>query len=197
MQCHVCSTALADFEISPEPAFARKARIARIEAREAGDYVQEGETTDGDKKLRFYCHLDWHEAFAPRCQHCKTPIIGEHITALGGKHYHYGHFFCCECGDPFNQGVPHVELDGYAWCTGCVEKRTLRRAPKCGLCRKNVVGEVVQALGKEFHAGCFRCGDCGDAFVGGEIYLRDDVGVSCRECMERWAKNQRRGSVRG
>lgn len=197
MQCHVCSTALADFEISPEPSFARAARLARIEAREAGEYVAEGESTDGDKKLRFYCHLDWHEAFAPRCQHCKTPIIGEHITALGGKHYHYGHFFCCECGDPFMQGKPHVELDGYAWCTGCVEKRTLRRAPKCGLCRKNVVGEVVQALGKEFHAECFRCGDCGDSFVGGEIYLRDDVGVSCRECMERWAKNQRRGSVRG
>lgn len=189
MQCHVCSTALADFEISPEPSFARLARVARIEAREAGEYVAEGEATDGDKRLRFYCHLDWHEAFAPRCQHCKTPIIGEHITALGGKHYHYGHFFCCECGDPFNQGVPHVELDGYAWCTRCMEKRTERRAPRCGLCKRNVVGEVVKALGKEFHAECFRCGDCQRGFVDGEIYLRDDVGVSCRECMERWAKN--------
>lgn len=201
MACHVCAITLSDFDISPEPDFARKARLARIEAREAGIYVAEGEVTDGDgvwgRKLRFYCHLDWHEAFAPRCKHCKTPIIGEHVVALGGQHWHFGHFFCAECGDPFQEGAAHVEEGGYAWCVPCMEKRTERRAPRCGLCRKNVVGEVVSALGKEFHAECFRCGDCQKPFVDGEIYLREDVGVSCRGCMERWSKRDVRPSSRG
>lgn len=192
MACYVCRQALADFEISPEPPAERAARLARIEARRRGEKVDMPAHNvlleDGDEKLRFFCHLDWHEAFAPRCKHCKTPILGEHVVALGGQHFHYGHFFCAECGDPFKQGESHVEADGYAWCVGCMAKRTERRAPRCGLCRKNVIGEVVQALGKEFHADCFRCGDCGEPFETGEIFLRDDVGVSCKGCMERWLK---------
>ncbi|KAF9261657.1 hypothetical protein L218DRAFT_479545 [Marasmius fiardii PR-910] len=55
---------------------------------------------------RPYCHLDYHEAFAPRCYHCKTPIVEERFislddSALGKRTYHEQHFFCSECGDPF------------------------------------------------------------------------------------------------
>ncbi|KIJ61632.1 hypothetical protein HYDPIDRAFT_115806 [Hydnomerulius pinastri MD-312] len=55
---------------------------------------------------RPYCHLDYHEAFAPRCFHCKTAIIDERFItlddpALGTRTYHEQHFFCAECGDPF------------------------------------------------------------------------------------------------
>jgi hypothetical protein len=191
MSCHVCSTALADFEISPEPAAERSARLSRIAARAAGEEVVDdaGHTQedDGDARLRFYCHLDWHERFAPRCRHCTTPIIGEHVVALGA-HWHYGHFFCAECGDPFARGQSHVELDGYAWCLACQTRRTERRAPKCGLCKLPVVGSVVQALGKEFHEDCFRCGDCGGGFGDGQIFLREECGVCCTACMERSLK---------
>ncbi|KAI6116325.1 hypothetical protein F5141DRAFT_659579 [Pisolithus sp. B1] len=53
-----------------------------------------------------YCHLDYHEAFAPKCFHCKTAIVDERFItlddpALGKRTYHEQHFFCSECGDPF------------------------------------------------------------------------------------------------
>ncbi|EJC99256.1 uncharacterized protein FOMMEDRAFT_170574 [Fomitiporia mediterranea MF3/22] len=53
-----------------------------------------------------YCHLDYHELFAPQCYSCKTPIIDERFItlddpALGKRTYHEQHFFCAECGDPF------------------------------------------------------------------------------------------------
>ena len=189
--CHCCRTPLADFEIKPEPETERAARLERIARRRRGEVVEEGdgpgEAEDGDERLRFYCHLDWHELFAPRCRHCKTPIIGLHVVALGA-HFHSEHFFCAECGDPFPAGSAHVEMEGYAWCTECVATRTERRAPKCGLCKKPVVGRVVGALGREFHEECFRCGECGGGFSGGEIFLRGDVGVACRGCMERGLK---------
>lgn len=47
---------------------------------------------------RFYCHLDFHELFSPRCKSCKTPIEGEVVEACGAT-WHPGHFFCAECGD--------------------------------------------------------------------------------------------------
>ncbi|KAJ4173426.1 hypothetical protein NW754_012429 [Fusarium falciforme] len=152
--CYSCGTNLQAMEISPEPDHVREQRLDRIRRRAAGEILPEepGETMaeDGDERLRFFCHLDWHELFAPRCKHCKTPILGEHIVALGA-HWHYGHFFCAECGDPFEHGMTHIEKDGYAWCINCQTKRTERRAPRCRKCNIAVIGQYIQALGGEWH----------------------------------------------
>ncbi|QSZ29060.1 hypothetical protein DSL72_003570 [Monilinia vaccinii-corymbosi] len=197
--CFTCGTALQDLEISPEPAASRAARLDRIKRRAQGETIPdaEGETEaeDGDSRLRFYCHLDWHELYAPRCKHCKTPIIGEHAVALG-EHWHYGHFFCAECGDPFEQGMTHIEKDGYAWCLSCQTKRTERRAPKCKRCKKAVLGQYVEALGGEWHDECFRCGHCAGGFDDGQIFpcQRGNKGeggaviVLCTGCMEKELK---------
>ncbi|KAJ4150885.1 hypothetical protein LMH87_011614 [Akanthomyces muscarius] len=172
-------------EISPEPEVARNARLDRIKRRQGGEVIEEapGETEeqDGDERLRFYCHLDWHEQFAPRCKHCQTPILGEHIVALGA-HWHYGHFFCAECGDPFEHGMTHIEKDGYAWCIKCQTQRTERRAPKCRRCKKGVVGQYIQALGGEWHDECFRCAECKGGFDDGQVFPRDDGSILCTSC---------------
>ena len=192
--CFSCGTGLEALEISPEPDARRNERLDRIRRRGAGEQLEEieGQTMaeDGDERLRFYCHLDWHENFAPRCKHCKTPIIGEHAVALG-EHWHYGHFFCAECGDPFEQGMTHIEKDGYAWCLRCQTKRTERRAPKCKKCKGPVIGQYVQALGGEWHDECFRCKGCKSGFDDGQIFPKDVDGetvVLCTRCMERELK---------
>lgn len=173
LSCFCCGTRLEAMEIRPEPDTVRAARVDRIRRRDRGEILPEepGETADedGDDRLRFFCHLDWHESFAPRCKHCRTPILGEHIVALG-EHWHYGHFFCAECGDPFEHGMTHIEKDGYAWCINCQTKRTERRAPKCKKCRIAVIGEYIQALGGEWHEGCFRCATCKGGFDDGQIF---------------------------
>ncbi|CAG8510322.1 10160_t:CDS:2, partial [Acaulospora colombiana] len=61
-----------------------------------------------------YCHLDYHELFSPRCGSCNTPIEGQCINALG-KYWHPGHFFCRECGNPFESGGFMVH-DGFPYC---------------------------------------------------------------------------------
>ncbi|KAI1339564.1 hypothetical protein F5Y15DRAFT_415962 [Xylariaceae sp. FL0016] len=176
-RCYTCGTGLEALEISPEPDNFRAERLDRIRRRAAGEVLEEepGKTMgeDGDERLRFYCHLDWHELYAPRCKHCKTPILGEHIVALG-EHWHYGHFFCAECGDPFEQGMTHIEKDGYAWCVNCQTKRTERRAPKCKMCKKAVIGQYVMALGGEWHDECFRCANCRGGFDDGQIFPVDN-----------------------
>ncbi|KAL5594540.1 hypothetical protein BROUX41_001466 [Berkeleyomyces rouxiae] len=187
--CYSCGTNLEALEISPEPEEARAERLERIRLRNSGQPVPEepGKTAidDGDDRLRFFCYLDWHEQFAPRCKHCKTPILGEHMVALG-SHWHYGHFFCAECGDPFEHGMTHIEKDGYAWCVRCQTRRTERRAPKCKKCKLAVIGQYVQALGSEWHDACFRCATCNGAFDDGQIFPvpRDGgaVAVLCTKC---------------
>jgi len=195
--CFACGTSLEALEISPEPDDHRARRLERIARRAAGEVLPEepGQTMaeDGDERLRFFCHLDWHELYAPRCKHCKTPIMGEHVVALG-SHWHFGHFFCAECGDPFEKGMTHIEKDGYAWCVSCQTKRTERRAPKCRKCRTAVIGQYIRALGGEWHDECFRCATCNGGFDDGQIFPMEGRGapgetvVLCTQCMERELK---------
>jgi hypothetical protein len=175
-RCYTCGTPLEALEISPEPDVNRQSRLSSPQTEE-----------DADPRLRFYCHLDWHELFAPRCGSCTTPIHGEHIFALN-KHYHFGHFFCAECGDPFTQGMTHIEKDGYAWCVSCQTKRTERRAPKCRACKGPVVGSFIRALGGEWHDECFRCGVCGGGFGDGQVFPVEGRGVVCTGCRVRELK---------
>ncbi|KAK2026871.1 LIM domain-containing protein [Colletotrichum zoysiae] len=186
--CYACGTGLEALEISPEPDAHRKERLERIRRRANGEVLEEQPgktmTEDGDERLRFFCHLDWHELYAPRCKHCKTPILGEHVVALG-EHWHYGHFFCAECGDPFEKGMTHIEKDGYAWCINCQTKRTERRAPKCKKCKTAVIGQYIRALGGEWHDECFRCASCQGGFDDGQVFPRevgDKTMVLCTGC---------------
>ena len=187
--CFTCGTGLESLEIRCEPDAQRAERIDRIKRRAQGESLPEieGQTLaeDGDERMRFYCHLDWHENFAPRCKHCKTPIIGECTVALG-EHWHYGHFFCAECGDPFEKGQTHIEKDGYAWCLNCQTKRTERQAPKCKKCKQPVIGQYIQAMGGEWHDKCFRCHECHTGFSDGSFYPRDvggEMHVLCIGCL--------------
>jgi len=156
--CFKCGELLECVAFYPEPDNFREARLARISARLnneplSNEDVLHNEEEDGDDSLRFYCHLDYHENFSPRCRSCKTPIEGEVVVACGGE-WHVGHFFCAECGDPFDANTPFVEKDGFAWCVDCHSRRF---SGKCAGCRKPVVDMVVKALDKEWHEDCFCC----------------------------------------
>ena len=164
--CYQCGEHLECVAFYPEPSNKHAERVHRIRARLSGQdipYLPSHATADDmarlehddgtDESPRFYCHLDFHELFSPRCKSCKTPIEGEVIVACGAE-WHAGHFFCAQCGDPFDSSTPFVEKDGYAWCVNC---HTHRYSTKCKGCRKPVTDTVVKALGAEWHVGCFVC----------------------------------------
>jgi LIM domain len=166
--CAHCSTALECVAFYPEPENKRQERLEQDDLQSEND------------ALRFYCHLDFHEFFSPRCRSCKTPIEGEVILAAGGE-YHVGHFFCAECGDPFDSSTPFVEKGGYAYCVSCHRKRTSGR---CRGCKALILDEgSVQALGGDWHEQCFKCFECvGDFGDEGRFYLREvEVEVTAKE----------------
>jgi paxillin len=143
-RCDHCQTPLEHVGFYPEPAEHRRKRL-----EQAGINEDQSNGTG----VRFYCHLDFHELFSPRCKSCKTPIEGEVVVACGNT-WHQGHFFCAECGDPFDSNSKFVEKDGYAWCVPCYTKRYSGRCKKC---KRPVTETVVKALGGEWHEECFVC----------------------------------------
>ncbi|KAF2747260.1 hypothetical protein M011DRAFT_467783 [Sporormia fimetaria CBS 119925] len=196
-RCHHCGEHLECVAFYPEPENKYAERVARIHARMRGEDLEflpshpthedmmRLEEEDGDEAMRFFCHLDFHELFSPRCKSCKTPIEGEVVVACGAE-WHVGHFFCAQCGDPFDSTTPFVEKDGYAWCVGC---HTNRFSTKCKKCRKPVTDTVVKALGAEWHADCFCCMECSGPFDDGRYFLRgDSQDPVCVKCEERRLK---------
>ncbi|EDN10332.1 predicted protein [Histoplasma mississippiense (nom. inval.)] len=158
--CHHCHTPLECVAFYQEPEGKRAERLADADSND-----------EEANALRFYCHLDFHELFSPRCKSCKTPIEGEVVVACGAE-WHVGHFFCAECGDPFTPTTPFVEHAGYAWCVRCHSKRT---ASRCQGCKQLVLDDlVVTALGGEWHEKCFVCSECSGSFgPEGRFFVRE------------------------
>ncbi|KAF8552092.1 LIM-domain-containing protein [Imleria badia] len=168
---------------------------------------------------RPYCHLDYHETFAPRCFHCKTAIIDERFItlddpALGKRTYHEQHFFCAECGDPFL--APSAPLPPSAARTGelnfsgdgefvdddvgftvyrghpyCEACHVRLRMPKCQACKKSIRDGVraVEALGGKWCWGCFVCEGCKNPFEDPSFFLRNDKPF-CEPCFSLILRNE-------
>ena len=169
--CHQCDTALECVSFYPEP---DTSRLTRLDIPTEADHPLSADDTLllQNDPLRFYCHLDFHELFSPRCRSCKTPIEGEIVVACGHS-YHVDHFFCAECGDPFSSSTPFVEgNDGYAYCVRCHTKRTSAR---CRGCKAPILDEVtVEALGGKWHEHCFVCLECRGGFGDeGRFFVRE------------------------
>ncbi len=182
--CHHCDTALECVSFYPEPDASRLDRLG-IAADNDQSISQEDSLLLQNDPLRFYCHLDFHEFFSPRCRSCKTPIEGEIVIACG-QSYHVDHFFCAECGDPFGSSTPFVEgSDGYAYCVRCHTRRTSAR---CRGCKNQILDELtVEALGGKWHESCFVCLECGGGFGDeGRFFVRE-ISIEATE------KEKRRG----
>ncbi|CEP11640.1 hypothetical protein [Parasitella parasitica] len=115
-----------------------------------------------------YCALDYHELFSPRCDFCKTPIEEHSISALG-KTYHPGHFFCRECGKPFDEETNFLEHEGHAYCEADYYKQF---GKPCKGCEEIITGDFLVALGGEWHKECFVCVDCGSTFASSTFLIR-------------------------
>lgn len=96
--CYHCQTGLECVAFYAEPETHRQARLEQFQDQMLDPERVIDAYSDLDDSLRFYCHLDYHELFSPRCKSCKTPIEKDAIDACGAQ-WHQGHFFCAQCGD--------------------------------------------------------------------------------------------------
>ncbi|KDR80101.1 hypothetical protein GALMADRAFT_222998 [Galerina marginata CBS 339.88] len=162
---------------------------------------------------RPYCHLDYHENFAPRCYTCETAIIEEQFISLddpglGKRAYHTQHFFCAECGDPFLSPSGSLPTDskgelalsgdgefegftvykGHPYCEAC---HVRLRLPKCKRCKRSIRDndEAVEALGGKWCWGCFVCASCEKPFEDPSFFQRGDQPF-CEHCFSIMLRNE-------
>lgn len=160
-----------------------------------------------------YCHLDYHERFAPKCHHCRTPIVDPRFITLndaelGQRFYHELHFFCSECGDPFldpskssapgterAEAARHGRLDdddevdetnAFVIHKGhpyCERCHLKLHKPKCKACKQPIPDIAVGALGGKWHRECFVCETCRNPFANNLFFPLENKAY-CVECFE-------------
>lgn len=112
----------------------------------------------------------------PVCGVCHNRIRGPFVSALD-KSYCPQHFYCQneKCGANLME-LGFVEEEGRLFCEHCYARFW---APRCGGCGQVVLETAVQAMGRAWHSGCFRCSACGRAIGPGAPFHVEDGRPFC------------------
>ncbi|XP_016154366.1 PREDICTED: leupaxin [Ficedula albicollis] len=102
-----------------------------------------------------YCHQDFLAMFAPKCQGCERPVMGNYLSALQGV-WHSECFVCTECLTGFSGGS-FFELEGRPYCELHFHQR---QGTICHGCGRPVSGRCVTAAGRRYHPEHFVCSYC-------------------------------------
>ena len=102
------------------------------------------------------------------CAHCRNPILGEVIQALGHT-YHPEHFVCGNCQNPLGTSN-FYEQDGQPHCEKCYQELFCAR---CAHCDEPILDRCVTALNKKWHVNHFICTQCLGPFEGGAFFEKE------------------------
>lgn len=121
------------------------------------------------------------------CHKCGEPCKGE-VLRVQSRHFHIKCFTCKVCGCDLAQGGFFIKNGEYL----CTLDYQRMYGTRCNGCGEFVEGEVVTALDKQWHLGCFKCKACGKVLTGeyiskdGAPYCEKDYqvlfGVKCEAC---------------
>ncbi|KAI8805398.1 paxillin [Cladochytrium replicatum] len=112
-----------------------------------------------------YCDDDYQALFSKPCFACCRPLTKEHIIAQG-RAYHEDCFRCRDCRKLLT-GLAggFFEHEGQAYCEEHYYLRRDTSASVCPTCKKPVVGRVINALGRRYHADHFVCTFCKKSLI--------------------------------
>jgi len=159
---NVQATARAAQPVSAaKPAAAKAPAVRALDGAEL-DALISNITKNGD------LNLGGSPASRGDCAHCRKPILGEVIQALG-RTYHPEHFQCGNCQQPLGTNN-FYEQDGSANCEKCYQELFCSR---CAHCDEPITGRCVTALNRKWHLDHFICTQCLGPFPGGTFFERD------------------------